>query len=433
MDIHVVQSGETINSIAALYGVSAEKIIQDNELVNPYELVPGQTIVIVYPVQTHTVQEGDTLVGIADAYGVSVMQILRNNSFLATREYIYPGEVLTISYNTVGTLSTIGFCYPFINKDLLKKTLPSLTYLSVFNYRALGKGEIISYYDDSEINGLAKEYDTLTLLMFSTLSAQGEPDLEVSYELLLNVDYQNRQIENLLDIMTSKGYSGVNIVFNFISAANLTLYENFVNRASAVLMAAGFLVFVTINTNIKSENGIITFDQIDYSTLSKAVNGLIFLELIWGTNKNPPAPVSSIEELKTFVDYAVTSVPRDKFVVGVPAIAYDWPLPFLPGKTVANSLTIDAALSLAHDVNAQIQFDIVSQTPYFNYSQYSVGFPVQHIVWFTDARSYNATLTLVKDYELLGIGIWNVMVYEPQLWLVVNSQYNVVKLLPETR
>ncbi len=433
MDIHVVQPGETINSIAALYGVSAEKIIQDNELVNPYELVPGQTIVIVYPVQTHTVQEGDTLEGIADAYGVSVMQLLRNNSFLAKREYIYPGEVLTISYNTNGTLTTNGFCYPFINQELLKKTLPNLTYLSIFNYRAMKEGVITSYYDDTVIIGLAKEYGTLPLVMLSTLSAQGEPDIEVTYEMLLNEEYQNKQLVNLLNILSSKGYLGVNFIFNFINSTNQSLYENFITKASAALMAEGYLVFVTINPNIKNDNGKITFDQIDYTVISNAVNGIIFLEFIWGSNSEPPAPVSSIEEIRTFVDYAITSVPRDKFVIGEPTMAYDWPLPFIPGKTVANSLTIDAAISLAHDVNSQIQFDMVSQTPFFNYFLYSVGFPVQHIVWFTDARSYNALLTLVREHELFGTGIWSVMVYEPQLWLVVNSQYNVVKLLPENK
>lgn len=57
MDIHVVQPGETIYSIAEKYSVSATRLIQDNGLIEPNNLVVGQTIVIVYPEQVYTVQE----------------------------------------------------------------------------------------------------------------------------------------------------------------------------------------------------------------------------------------------------------------------------------------------------------------------------------------------------------------------------------------
>lgn len=428
MEIHVVQPGETIDSIAAAYHVSVEKIIRDNELTNPYDLVPGQTIVIVYPLQAHTVQEGDTLGSIATAYGTSVMQILRNNPFLASREQIYSGETLVISYNTVGTITTHGYGYSYINEELLRKTLPNLTYLSVFNYRFRKDGEISSYYDDTEILRMAKEYNTIPLIMLSTLSAQGEPDLEAIHELLLNEEFQDKQLEILVNLLKSKGYAGVNFIFNFMNTSNQKLYENFLAKASTRLMTEGYLVFVTINPNIQSSNDEITFEQIDYSVINTLVNGIIFLEFVWGTNSSPPAPVFSMQEITVFIDHALLSVPPGQCIIGVPTLAYDWPLPFIQGRTIGNSLTIEAALSLARDLDVPIQFDVPSQSPYFNYDQYTVGFPVRHIVWFTDARSYNSLIDFMTEHGLTGMGIWSIMVYIPQLWLVVNSQYEIVKI-----
>ncbi len=429
MQIHVVQPGETINYIADIYNVSVDKLIQDNRLNNAYNLVPGQAIVIADPKLTYTIKEGDTLVSIAEAYGITIMQILRNNPFLSGREYLYPGELITISYNTQGSIVTNGYCYPFIDTNLLKKTLPNLTYLSVLNYRATKEGEITTYYDDSEIIQLAKAYAVVPLVMLTTLSAQGEPDLEVAYELLLNEDYQDKQIDNMITIMKSKGYLGVNIVFYFMNPSNQSLYQKFIAKVSDRLKTEGLYLVVTINPNIENIDQEIVFNQVDYSIISQEVDSTVFLQFVWGKKSGPPAPVTSVTNLSVFMDYAIALVPNNKFILGIPTIAYDYTLTEAAEKSYAQSLTRDAAISLASNVVSQIQFDEVSQTPYFYYYEYSVGYPIQHIVWFVDARSYSALLSLISEYDLLGCGIWSIMIYDAQLWLIINSQYDVTKIL----
>ena len=77
MTIHIVQSGETIYSIADRYGVSVDRLILDNGILNPSRLVVGETIVILRPEMSYTIQEGDTLASIADKHEVTVFQIGR--------------------------------------------------------------------------------------------------------------------------------------------------------------------------------------------------------------------------------------------------------------------------------------------------------------------------------------------------------------------
>jgi spore germination protein len=117
--------------------------------------------------------------------------------------------------------------------------------------------------------------------------------------------------------------------------------------------------------------------------------------------------------------------------VGNPLISYDWALPYIQGESQANSLTIDASLSLAYDKKAIIQFDDVSQTPFFVYTQLFNGLSTQHIVWSIDARTISALVELISELGLSGAGLWNVMIYFHQLWLVINSQYEIEKLLPD--
>ena len=213
MEIYVVQQGDNIYSIAEKNGVTVDKLVHDNGLVYPYNLVVVQALVIAIPKQTHTIQQGDTLLGIAEAYQVSVMQLLRNNPFLFEREYIYPGETIVISYNTRGSITTNGFAYPFIKEDALLKILPNLTYISILNYTATETGDIIVAEDDSEIIKKSKEYSVIPLLVLTTLSLQGKPNFVVASSILLNEEYQEKLINNAIKLMKDKGYYGVNFIF----------------------------------------------------------------------------------------------------------------------------------------------------------------------------------------------------------------------------
>jgi spore germination protein len=241
MDIYLVQPGDNIYSIADKYGVQAERLVQDNGLVNPAHLVYGQAIVIPSPKLTYTVQEGDTLKGIANAYGVTLMQLLRNNPSLSDSEFLYPGEILTVSYPTNEQIKTNGFVYPYVKKETLIRALPNLTYLSVFNYQATEHGGISAYQDDSEIIQTAKDYGTVPIMMTATFTSLGQPNIETAYDILLHEEYQNRHINNILNMIKNKGYYGVNMTFNYMNASNQALYEKFIIKAANQIHKEGFL------------------------------------------------------------------------------------------------------------------------------------------------------------------------------------------------
>jgi len=142
MIIHVAGEGETINSIARLYGLSAERLALENGIGPAVNLAVGETIVILFPEIVYTVQNGDTLSGIASAHNISIMELLRNNPYLVERRYIYPGETVVIKYEDakIGQISTNGYVYPFVNLEILRMTLPFLTFLSIYGHAYTSTG-----------------------------------------------------------------------------------------------------------------------------------------------------------------------------------------------------------------------------------------------------------------------------------------------------
>lgn len=423
MEIHVVQQGETLQSIAETYGITEAMLVRDNGLENTYNLVIGQALVIAIPEVVYMVKEGDSLVSIAESFNITTMELLMNNPFLSDREYIYPGETLIISYNREGSITIHGNTSPNIDTSVLRKTLPYLTYLSIVNYTATSEGEIISYYDDSQIVEITKSYGVIPLLLLTTLTVTGKANITIEYDLLLNVYFQTIYIQNLLKILKERGYKGVNISFQYINVTNIFYYNSFFTLITERLNSEGYLVFVTVDPSLSNIGESVSFERVDYSILDTLSQNIIFMNYQWATNVNPPAPISSIQNLDVFLNYINAFIAPDKIIIGIPTIGYDWELPFLPGLSSVNVLSYDGAINLASTYGAIIEFDDVSQTPFYRYNRDNA----QHIVWFIDVRSINALLDLIIKYKLQGSGIWNISIYNPQLWLVINSQFNIIK------
>lgn len=430
MIIHVVQPGDTIDSIANTYGVLASVLIRDNGLENPFELVTGQTIVIVKPEIVHIVQEGDTFLSIAQMYQVTFLDLLRNNPFLADVRYVHPGERIVIKYSNSGIkLSTNGFAYPFINIDILRKTLPFLTYLSIFSYRVTMEGSLLNI-DDEAVIKLAKEYKVAPIMILSTISNTGIDSIDIITNILNNTTIQENIIDQALKIMKEKGYYGLDLYIQYINIDNLSAVEQYINKISTRLNAEGYPVFVTLtpNTFINVEQP--AYQRIDYSKIGEYSDKILLLSYEWGYTYGPPAAVTNFDLVIDMLNYAIQQIPPEKIVFGLPIVGYDWELPFVKGVSRANSLTTNAAINLALEMEAVIHYDENARAPYFMYSESDMrGNSVEHIVWFKDARSIDSLVNLTANYKFDGIAVWNIMQFFNQLWLIVNSQYEIIRVL----
>jgi len=431
MRLHIVQEGDTISSIADFYGVSEERIKIDNGNAVEGGLVPGQVLIITFPEKTYTVQDGDNLQKIANNNGITVLELLRNNPFLSDRQYIFPGETLVISYgDKIRSVTTNGYAREFIDKDVLRKTLPYLTYLSIFGYRILSGGNI-EEIDDSELLLMAKAYGVVPIMIITSLSTLGQINVQNAYNILNNENQMDRLINNLVDVLKRKGYYGINISYDLLTNLTLPAYKIFNTKAYTRFKEAGLTYFITISPNIVFTVNELTFEKVDYSDIVQQCDGIIVLNYLWGFFLGPPAPISSISKINDFLEYLIPFTSPEKIIIGMPLIAYDWELPYAVGLSKASLLTLDAAITLAKEVNTVIQFDEDSQTPFYTYNTAISGIPIYHVVWSVNSISMNEILKMVTDMGLAGSGLWNIMRYIPQLWFLINTQYEIVKIPEE--
>ena len=79
MQIHVVQSGQSLYGISQAYGVTVEEIAAANEIDPNLSLVAGQALVIPITGRYYWVQPGDSLFTIARRFGIDAGTIASVN------------------------------------------------------------------------------------------------------------------------------------------------------------------------------------------------------------------------------------------------------------------------------------------------------------------------------------------------------------------
>ena len=98
MAIHVVSPGDTVWSIARQYGVSPQRILSDNGILNPQALPSGQALLILIPSVLYTVRPGDTLSSISSKFAIPQLTLLQNNPSLINSPYLQVGQTIVIAF-----------------------------------------------------------------------------------------------------------------------------------------------------------------------------------------------------------------------------------------------------------------------------------------------------------------------------------------------
>ena len=125
------------------------------------------------------------------------------------------------------------------------------------------------------------------------------------------------------------------------------------------------------------------------------------------------------------MEYAITEIPRDKIMMGIPLYGYDWTLP-MSQEDNGRVISPQQAIELALRYNTNIEYDNTSQAPFLNYIDEQGR---NHIVWFEDARSIQAKFNLVKELGIRGFFYWVLGRDFPQNWLLIEDNFVVRKLV----
>lgn len=374
MEIYVVKANDTVDTIAAEQGVPVDTIIYNNQLSYPYPLAIGQAL------------------------------LLSKGESPQVRKAVETG----------------GYAYPYITENTLTQTLPYLTNLFVFSYGFTPEGDIVyPTTDDTFMIQMAIANRTAPILTVTPFGTDGKFNNYLISQIVNNMDAQAHFIEQLVQTVQQKDFRGVDIDFEYILASDREPFAQFVSNVREAINAIGYPVSVALAPKTSDDQRGTLYEGKDYRLLGEAADSVLLMTYEWGYTYGPPMAVAPIRNVREVVDYAITRIPRDKINLGIPNYGYDWTLPFVQGESRARSIGNVRAVQIAIENNAEIQFDEIAQSPYFHYTKDGL----EHEVWFEDVRSMQAKFNLVEEYNLRGMGYWQIMRLFRANWLLLADQF----------
>jgi spore germination protein len=153
---------------------------------------------------------------------------------------------------------------------------------------------------------------------------------------------------------------GVDVDFEYIYPNDRELYNSFLTELKAELQPRGLTLSTAIAPKISATQVGTLYEAHDYAFHGSVVDYLIIMTYEWGYLYGPPMAVAPYSEVKRVLSYAVTEIPSQKILMGMPNYAYDWTLPFTKGRP-AEILSINEAIKRADNLGAEIQFNQTSQ------------------------------------------------------------------------
>lgn len=369
MRIHTVKQGDTIWNIARSYSVPAAKIIETNELSEPDRLTPGEKLFIFTPTRTYMTRGGDTLEKIALRFGTKKECLLANNPALMGNERIYPGQIISVKYDTprFGTGVANGYYYGGCSAEKLRRAMPYLSYVTVSS-GLWEHGVMKKLFQTSPLIKMLSDENKIPLLrIYAPTGASSLFENTAAFS------------EKAISMAKNDGYSGITLASR-IEKEELSKYREFLLDFKKRLMLENLYLFVELDGN----SPIAPMTDISFIADGTVIN------YAKGTMRTLPDFEDGEERILR--DFAERGESQNAFF-DIPAFAY----------RDGEETELSEAKSLARKSGEFIEYDDNTKMCYFDYNRYSGGKRIRSKVLYEAPENINAKLKLLAELGYMGI------------------------------
>jgi spore germination protein len=225
----------------------------------------------------------------------------------------------------------------------------------------------------------------------------GSWDSAIVERIINDPGLRARHVKALVDLVEGHDFAGVDIDYENLRGRDRASFSAFIGQLAAALHAR----HKDLSVDVFAKASDLGYDQRnvaqDYAKLGAVVDQIRIMAYDWHWSSSAAGPVAPLNWVSDALAYAVTQIPRQKIILGVPMYGYDWV------GTTGTLVSWLQAYHLAGTHDAEVRWDDQAQSPWFTYVSAQGWW---HTVWFENAYSSSAKIALAKREGLGGVYLW---------------------------
>lgn len=206
-----------------------------------------------------------------------------------------------------------------------------------------------------------------------------------------NTSLSQTLITNIVNKVTTLGYSGIELDYENLLSTDRTVYTSFVQNLAAALHAQA----KTLTVVLPAKTSATQYPAFDYVALGQAADELKIMAYDYSWTGSAAGSIAPYTWVNNVLAYAVTAISPNKLLLGVPDYGYDWV------GTQGKGVLYTQAIATANTYGAVITEDALNG-PHYSYTVNGVS----HTVWFEDTASVSSLYDLANKYYVSGVAIW---------------------------
>ncbi|WP_088829991.1 glycosyl hydrolase family 18 protein [Paenibacillus tyrfis] len=242
-------------------------------------------------------------------------------------------------------------------------------------------------------------------------------DSSIAHNVLTNPTAKSNLIKNMLNLVKKNKYKGINIDFEAVLPEDRAAMTKFVQEVAGKMKANGFLTMVSVPAKSEDDPSDSWTGAFDFEELGKAADVIQVMTYdehgVW----SDPGSVASNPWIEATLHFAITYVPSEKVLMGLPAYGNDWNLSDPSNKSNRLIEWKDIPQLIASTKATPIR-DAVTGSMVFNYTDTDGS---KHVVWYEDEASIKQKTQYTKTYWLAGVSVYAMGMEDQRFWDAVSA------------
>ena len=277
-----------------------------------------------------------------------------------------------------------------------------------------------SFYSVDAGGSVHANIDSAALAVAQQAGVEVEPlvanqdfDSAVGHQLLTTPGLVDQVGSQLLAQAKAHGYTGYQLDFENLAAADHDSLSTFSNSLASRLQAGGlhYSVAVIPRRSTSSLSGPAAI--YDYPSLTQGAGWLTMMAYDEHTRQEDPGPVAGLDWVKQVMAFSTTRLDPARVYLGVPLYSRDFSLAAAP---TARSYSDTLGVAARSSGTLSWQFDVATARAEY------IADGVQHVAWLDSRASLAAKIGLAHDTHLAGVSAWRLGFEDPDFWSLWPSR-----------